>query len=213
MPSPLCWLMTTPGTVSSTSPVRINGRASSCRAVMAPWLADCAMPTRFSAGRSTSARLVKVDLPVTVTSALSESCSVTSSRSGPAAVTAISTSHGAEVDQGEGHHRPARRHAVEAVGAARVRLRPPRRRGSGGQLDEDPGQRVAGLVADGPDDLDALRRGRRDGTEGGEGERREQAAEARHRGQLGVLGPVTDWSLYGRLSATDSSGVQWDACR
>ena len=70
--------------------MRISGRASSCRAVMAPWLADCATPTTLSAGRSTSARLVKVDLPVTVTSALSASCSVASIRSGPAPVTSIS---------------------------------------------------------------------------------------------------------------------------
>src|SRR5438105_4629476 len=61
--------MMTPGTVSSTSPWRMIGRTSSCRAVMAPWLADCAMPTRFLAGFSTSAKLANVRLPVTVTSA------------------------------------------------------------------------------------------------------------------------------------------------
>ena len=33
-----------PGTVSSTSPARITGRASSCAAVTAPWLAADAMP-------------------------------------------------------------------------------------------------------------------------------------------------------------------------
>ena len=37
--------------------------------MIAPWLADCAMPTRFSAG-STSARLANVRVPVTVTSAI-----------------------------------------------------------------------------------------------------------------------------------------------
>ena len=36
----------------------------------APWLADCAMPTTLSAGRSASARFVNVDFPVTITSAL-----------------------------------------------------------------------------------------------------------------------------------------------
>ena len=34
--------------------------------MIAPWLADCAMPTRFSAGSGTSARLVNVRDPVTV---------------------------------------------------------------------------------------------------------------------------------------------------
>ena len=53
--------MTTPGTVSSTSPARVIGRASSWRAVIAPWLADCAIPRRFCAGFSASARFVKVD--------------------------------------------------------------------------------------------------------------------------------------------------------
>jgi hypothetical protein len=57
---------------------------------MAPWLADCATPTTLSAGRSTSARLVKVERPVTVTSALSASCSVASTRRGPGAATSIS---------------------------------------------------------------------------------------------------------------------------
>ncbi len=70
--------MTMPGTVSSTSPVRIIGRASSCLKVMAPWLAAAAMPTRFSAGFSTSAMLRKVDVPVTTTSAVSDSSRVES---------------------------------------------------------------------------------------------------------------------------------------
>ena len=50
------------------------GRVSSCRAVTAPWLADCAMPTRSCEGSGASARFVKVDLPVTVTSALRTRC-------------------------------------------------------------------------------------------------------------------------------------------
>jgi len=37
---------------------------------MAPWLLDAAMPTRLSAGCSTSATLRKVRVPVTTTSAL-----------------------------------------------------------------------------------------------------------------------------------------------
>ncbi len=82
--------MTMPGTVSSTSAVRITGRASSWRAVIAPWLADWAIPTRFSAGRSTSARLVNVDLPVTVTSAVSDSESTASPRTLPEGGTTIS---------------------------------------------------------------------------------------------------------------------------
>ena len=45
------------------------GRVSSCAAVIAPWLAADAIPTRFSAGFSTSAMLRNVDVPVTMTSA------------------------------------------------------------------------------------------------------------------------------------------------
>ena len=54
------------------------GRASSCAAVTAPWLAAAAMPTRFAAGSSTSAMFRNVLAPVTMTSALSESVSTTS---------------------------------------------------------------------------------------------------------------------------------------
>ncbi len=200
-PSPLCWLMTTPGTVSSTSPVRISGRVSSCRAVMAPWLADCATPTTLSAGRSTSARLVKVDRPVTVTSALSASCSVASIRSGPAARHVDLTAHSAEVDQGEGHHGPAGRDAVEAVGAAlrpsapaaparlpRSARRGPRaaRRRSG----RGRSRRPRGLV---PRPA-RRRRGRRGRT----------TANRRARCDIEGPGSVANWLLYGRLRLADS---------
>ena len=50
---------------------------------MAPWLADCAIPTRFSAGFSASARLVNVRFPVTATLALKERCSTASTRTFP----------------------------------------------------------------------------------------------------------------------------------
>ena len=52
------------------------GRASSCCAVMAPTLAALAMRTRFSAGFSRSAMLRNVRVPVTTTSAVSDSVSV-----------------------------------------------------------------------------------------------------------------------------------------
>ncbi len=45
---------------------------------MAPWLAADAMPTRFSAGFSTSATLRNVDVPVTTTSALNDSVNMAS---------------------------------------------------------------------------------------------------------------------------------------
>src|SRR5688572_16770472 len=54
------------------------GRASSCIAVIAPWLAADAMPTRFSAGLATSATFRNVDVPVTTTSALIDSVSTAS---------------------------------------------------------------------------------------------------------------------------------------
>jgi hypothetical protein len=45
LPSPLCWLTISPGTVSSTSPGRRIGRCSSSCDPTTPWLADAAMPT------------------------------------------------------------------------------------------------------------------------------------------------------------------------
>ncbi len=68
----------------------MNGRASSCAAVIAPWLADCAMPTRLSVGFSTSARFANVRAPVTVTSALSARCKTASTVLAPASGTSIS---------------------------------------------------------------------------------------------------------------------------
>jgi hypothetical protein len=54
------------------------GRASSCFAVIAPWLAALAIPTRFSAGFSRSAILRNVRVPVTTTSAVSDTPSTAS---------------------------------------------------------------------------------------------------------------------------------------
>ena len=90
-PSPLCWLTIRPGTASSTSPGRMMGRASSWAAVMAPTLAAVAMPTRFSRGFSRSAMLRNVRVPVTTTSAVSDSVNVASTASvSPAAGTVTS---------------------------------------------------------------------------------------------------------------------------
>jgi len=87
----------TPGTVSSTSPSRINGRSSSCFAVIAPWLAAWAIPTRSSAGFSTSARFVNVCFAVTVTSAFNAKCSTTSTRGVPLVPTTTSRRAGAKL--------------------------------------------------------------------------------------------------------------------
>ena len=57
---------------------------------MAPWLADWAIPIRLAAGSIASARLVKVRLPVTVTSALKIKWSVASAATAPEAGTARS---------------------------------------------------------------------------------------------------------------------------
>ena len=113
-------LMMTPGTVSSTSPARMIGRASSCRAVIAPWLADCAMPTRFSAGFSTSARLANVRLPVTVTSALSDRCRTTSTRTAAATTTSTSRRELAKLIRREDELIAARRNAIEAIVAPTI---------------------------------------------------------------------------------------------
>ena len=54
LPSPLCWLMSKPGTPSSNSPVRRIGRSSSCWGVMVPSVDESAVPTRLSAASVTS---------------------------------------------------------------------------------------------------------------------------------------------------------------
>ena len=62
--------MIMPGTVSSTSVARLTGRTASCAAVIAPSLPADAIPTRFSAGFSISARLRNVRGAVMTMSAL-----------------------------------------------------------------------------------------------------------------------------------------------
>lgn len=82
--------MTTPGIVSSTSPARAIGRSSICRATMTPCVEALAMPTRLSPGSATSDKLRNVFLPVTSTSAETESRMVASAFAAPPTVTTTS---------------------------------------------------------------------------------------------------------------------------
>src|SRR2546422_11756951 len=75
--------MIMPGTVSRTSPGRITGRAPTCTAVTAPWLAADAIPTRFSAGFATSAMFRNVAGPGTTTSARSDNVMTTLAMTDP----------------------------------------------------------------------------------------------------------------------------------
>ena len=97
------------------------GRASSCAAVMAPWLAAAAMPTRFSAGFSTSATLRNVLVPVTTTSAVNDSARVTSAVSGCAAGDGHGAPQHAEIEQAKRQLRRAWRDGVEAIVTGGIR--------------------------------------------------------------------------------------------
>jgi hypothetical protein len=48
LPAPLCCVITTPGTSSSTSPGRESGRASISFGVIVPWLAESEEPMELS---------------------------------------------------------------------------------------------------------------------------------------------------------------------
>ena len=112
-----------PGTVSSTSPARITGRASSCAAVTAPWLAAAAIPTRFAAGSSTSATFRKLPAAVTMTSALSDSVSTTSAVDRCAVRDAHGPSQHTEVEQPKCELGVAWWHIVESIDPHVVRGR------------------------------------------------------------------------------------------
>ena len=131
------------------------GRVSSWRAVIAPWLADCAMPTRSCAGAGASARLVKVDLPVTVTSALRARC-ITDVDCLAVAVDRDHAPDRGKVDEGEGDVEPPGREPVDSILAAVIAVCLP-----GGSarahLDEHARERSARLVEHGTAEVRGLR--------------------------------------------------------
>ena len=117
------------------------GRASSCAAVIAPWLAADAMPTRFSAGFSTSAMFRNVAVPVTTTSAFSDSVSTTSAVTDAAAVDDDVPAQHAEVEQPERELGVARRHRLEPILPGLVR-RGGQFGGANDEIDGDAGKRA-----------------------------------------------------------------------
>ena len=89
LPSPLCWLTTTPGTLSSASAGRRRARSFSSMGVTTPVLAASATPTSSSCA-DTVARLRNVLRPVTTTDAEAATYRVASSVVAPPAVTVTS---------------------------------------------------------------------------------------------------------------------------
>ena len=105
------------------------------------------MPTRFSAGLSTSARLANIRLPVTVTSALSERCSTTSRRTFRRGRDVDLPARAGKIDQRKRRLVMPGRHLVEPERPLPIRHRQQRCPGCRTELHRDSRQRAAGFVS------------------------------------------------------------------